>query len=439
VDNRFDRQRVPLQEQFFDFYAYGGLYRSVEWHQVPDLSLDRVFVDTLDPHAGSIRASVHLHGAVPQSVDLDVCLDGGPPQHFATTPVTADGVAVLELRVADPTPWSPACPTLHTLQVSLKDDDITERFGLRTVSVADDTILINGEALKLLGYCRHEAHAQFGPALPLQQLVHDLQLLRELGCNYVRGSHYPQDQRFLDLCDEMGFLVFEEALGWGQTVDHFRDPSFCAAQVEQARLMVHKSRNHPSVIMWGFLNEGASHTAESRPLYESLVSAIRESDSTRPVTYASNHPMDDLNFDLVDIVSVNCYPGWYAADREAVSPVEEIRPRLEAIMDSLADRGLSDRPFIVTEIGAGAIYGWRDPLEAHWSEEYQAAYLGEVCEIVCTDARIAGVALWQFCDCRTYASGRALMRPRAFNNKGTLDEYRRPKLGFGRVKSVFTG
>lgn len=439
IDNRFDRNRVPLQEQFFDFYAYGGIYRSVEWHEVPELSIDRVFVETIDPHAGTIRAFVRLHGDVPAAVDLDVSVDGGAPQQFPTMPVTSDGVAFLDLRIPDATLWSPSRPILHTLHVSLEGDDTTERFGLRTVTVESGAVLINGEAVKLLGYCRHEAHAQFGPALPLQQLVHDLQLLRRMGCNYVRGSHYPQDQRFLDLCDELGFLVFEEALGWGQTADHFTDPAFCAAQIRQAQLMVHKSRNHPSVIMWGFLNEGASHTVESRPLYESLVSAIREMDSTRPITYASNRPIDDLNFDLVDIVSVNCYPGWYAADREALAPADEIRPRLEAIMCSLRERGHGNKPFIVTEIGAGAIYGWHDPLEAHWSEEYQARCLTEVCEMVCSDARIAGVALWQFCDCRTYGSARALMRPRAFNNKGTLDEYRRPKLAFERVRSIFTG
>jgi beta-glucuronidase len=191
------------------------------------------------------------------------------------------------------------------------------------------------------------------------------------------------------------------------------------------------------VALWGFLNEGASHKPESRAIYERLATTLRALDSTRLVTYASMHPLDDLNLDLVDVVSINCYPGWYAQDKELVAPSDEIVPRLDAIRASLEKRGFGGKPFLVSEIGAGAIYGWRDPLHAHWSEEYQQEYLREVCEEVVKNPAIAGVALWQFCDGRTYASARALMRPRAFNNKGTLDEYRRPKLAYGTVRRIF--
>jgi len=349
------------------------------------------------------------------------------------------GTAVLDLVIPEPTPWTPQAPALHTLELRVGKDAITERFGLRTVGIKDGAVTINGEPVKLLGYCRHEAHPQYGPALPLDQLVQDLQLLRDLGCNFVRGSHYPQDPRFLDLCDEYGMIVFEESMGWGQKVEHFTDPAFQDLQIIQTQEMVRKSYNHPAIVMWGFLNEGASNAPESRKLYEKLAGTLRAFDNTRLVTFASNHPLDDLNLDLVDVVSINCYPGWYAADRELVAPSAEIVPTLDRIRASLAERGLGDKPFLVTEIGAGAIYGWRDPLRAHWSEEYQEEYLRVVCEEVVANDAIAGVALWQFCDCRTYASARALMRPRAFNNKGTLDEYRRPKLAYRMVRSIFRG
>jgi len=170
-----------------------------------------------------------------------------------------------------------------------------------------------------------------------------------------------------------------------------------------------------------------------------LAETLRALDPTRLVTYASMHPFDDVNLDLVDVVSINCYPGWYAQDKELVAPASEIVPRLDAIRISLAERGLGDKPFIVSEIGAGAIYGWRDPLHAHWSEEYQEEYLRTICQEAKRNPAIAGLALWQFCDCRTYASARALMRPRAFNNKGTLDEYRRPKLAYRAVRDIFRG
>ena len=427
VDNRFDRRRMPLFEPFFDFYAYGGIYRSVDWHEVPALSLDRAAVMAEDLARGRVRVRVRLHGPAPERVTLRVGLDAGPAQTLADLPVAADGSVSFALQVPEPTPWTPQRPALHTLRLELGEDDLIERFGLRTVRADGQCLLLNGEPLKLLGYCRHEAHPQFGPALPLAQLVQDLQLLRDLGCNFVRGSHYPQDQRFLDLCDELGFLVWEESLGWGQKVDHFADPAFAAAQVQQTELMVRNSINHPCVILWGFLNEGESKAPPSRPLYARLVDTIRSLDRDRPVTYATMFPFDDCNLDLVDVVSVNCYPGWYANPNSAVRPLDEIVPHLHRIQAGLKDRGLGNKPFLLSEIGAGAIYGWRDPLKAHWSEEYQADYLGPVCREVRANPGILGVALWQFCDGRTYANARALGRPRAFNNKGTLDEYRRPK------------
>jgi len=436
-DNRFDRERMPLLEQFFDFYAYGGIFRSVYWHELPEYALDRVEIVTTDLAAGRIQAAVRFHEEFSDTIRGRVAIDGGA---FAMLELAVDrGTAVLDLVIPEPTPWTPQAPALHTLELRVGKDAITERFGLRTVGIKDGAVTINGEPVKLLGYCRHEAHPQYGPALPLDQLVQDLQLLRDLGCNFVRGSHYPQDPRFLDLCDEYGMIVFEESMGWGQKVEHFTDPAFQDLQIIQTQEMVRKSYNHPAIVMWGFLNEGASNAPESRKLYEKLAGTLRAFDNTRLVTYASNHPLDDLNLDLVDVVSINCYPGWYAADRELVAPSAEIVPTLDRIRASLAERGLGDKPFLVTEIGAGAIYGWRDPLRAHWSEEYQEEYLRVVCEEVVANDAIAGVALWQFCDCRTYASARALMRPRAFNNKGTLDEYRRPKLAYRMVRAIFRG
>lgn len=436
VDNRFDFERVPLQQQFFDFYAYGGIFRSVEWHEVPPCSLDRVRVQTLDRAAGKILAEIKVHGDCQENTDLKISIDDGEEWEFDNQ-FSGNGLIKLALQVPNPTPWTPKNPVLHTLRVATADDDIIERFGLRTVRVENGQILLNDLPQKLLGYCRHEAHPQFGPALPLPQLIHDLALLRDLGCNFIRGSHYPQDPRFLDLCDEMGFLVMEESLGWGQNETHFRNENFCQAQEHQTRLMVQNSFNHPCIIFWGFLNEGASQLPESRALYQRLTDAIRQTDPARPVTFASNHPFDDLNFDLADIICVNTYPGWYAENREKVAPTAEIVPRLESIVQSLDERGQGHKPLIISEIGAGAIYGWRDPLEAHWSEAYQAKHLATTCEAIIQNERINGVALWQFCDSRTYASSQALSRPGGFNNKGTLDAYRRPKMAYERVKEIF--
>ena len=438
VDNRWDARRAPLQEQYYDFYAYGGIFRSVEWHEVPDLSIDRVSVTTLDVKAGVVAVAIKLLGAVPDSLDLRIAFDAGQSVVWKNQKVSDDHIH-LEVKMPDPAAWSPRNPRLHTLRVVAGDDDIIERFGLRTVEARNGVICINGEPQKLLGYCRHESHPQFGPALPVQQLVQDLQLLKDLGCNFVRGAHYPQDQRFLDLCDEMGFCVFEESLGWNNDVQHFNNPDFCDAQEEQTTAMVRNSYNHPSVIMWGYLNEGRSDKQESRSLYKRLAECIRREDGTRLVTSASNQPLTDVNYDLFDVVAVNIYPGWYAEDRELVRPLGEIVPYIHKVITHLEKEGLQAKPLVISEIGAAALYGWRDPLNAQWTEQYQSDYLETVCEEVMRNPRISGLAIWLFCDSRTYASSHSLMRPRTFNNKGTLDEYRRPKMAYNTVKRIFRG
>lgn len=436
VDNRFDAGRAPLQGSFFDFYNYGGIMRGVAVHDLPQAFVDYCHVTAKNVATGEVEVALRMSGIVPPMIDLTVTIDGNPPVTFDGLAVT-DGVARFSLAVPDPVPWRPESPALHILHVDTGSDDMIVRFGLREIRAENGKILLNGMPLKLLGVCRHEAHPQFGPALPYQQLVQDIELLEDLGCNFVRGSHYPQDQRFLDLCDERGLLFFEESMGWGQNKSHFTSPAFVEAQLAQTEAMILTSFNHPSVIMWGFLNEGESDAEEARPCYESLIALVRRMDPSRLVTYASFKPRTDLFLQQVDVVCFNLYPGWYKSfdDEDALSLV---LPRIHSDVEFIRSHpDLKDKPFILSEIGAGAIYGWRDPLNGPWTEVYQAELLKIVCKEVIGNKDIAGISIWQFFDGRTYNCGRALGRPRAFNNKGMLDEYRRPKLSYSCVKELF--
>lgn len=439
VDNRFDAERVPLFHPMYDFYGYGGLYRSVSWREVGDWWIERVQVRPTTAQGGAVELQVRFGGAVPASVPLQLAFDHGALQELGPQTVT-DGSCTLSATVPEPRRWSPPDPQLHRLRLQTPAGGIVERFGLRQVTVDGQRILLDGQPIRLLGYNRHEVHPQSGPALPRQQLVEDLQILQDLGCNCIRGSHYPQDQTFLDLCDEYGFLVWEETLGWGYDETQWRQPRFAPANHEQARLMVRNSFNHPSVILWGFFNEGGSHLTETGPLYHELATVLRAEDPTRLLTYASNRLWEqsgDAHLDCIDVVSLNMYPGWYADPAQGSRPLADVVPCLRGAWQTLAELGAGNKPLIISEIGAGAIYGCRDRHAAHWSEEYQRDFLALTCAEIIGQERYAGLTIWQYCDGRTYDDGRALGRPRAFNNKGTLDEYRRPKLAYDAVRQRF--
>ena len=436
VDNRFDSARSPLFPDFSDMYAHGGIYRSVVISELPALRVERVLATTLDL-AGRVRLEVRLGGAVPAAVDLDLAFDDGPRERIHANP--EDGLVVLERTVPGARVWSPAHPHLHTVTCALGDDVAIERFGVRTIAARDGRILLNGEAVRLKGVNRHEAHPQFGPVQPPQLLADDLAQIRDLGCNFIRAVHYPQDPRFLDLCDQLGLLVWEESLGWQLDATTLNTATTRHQLLLQTRHLVAEGRNHPSVIIWGFLNECASHEAASVDIYAELAGAVRHEDPSRLVSYASNHAEDDRCFALVDVVAVNLYPGWFHPRATAATPPEAcIRPYLEAIAGIATRPGIAGKPMLVSEIGACALYGCHDRAHAQWSEEFQAGYMAEACRAVLADPRWSGVVLWQFCDTRSYInSGDVRGKPRGFNCAGLVDEYRRPKLAYDAVRAVF--
>lgn len=436
LDSRFNQQKVPIFRPFYDFCAYGGIYRSIEVQRLPALRLERVQVTTLDLATGQVRLRLCLGGAVPGELAGTVAFDAGAAQPFRLTP--AGGEGTLDLAVPDFRVWSPATPHLHTVTVAVADDVIVERFGLRTVAAVGQEIRLNGRPIRLLGVNRHEAHPQLGPALPVQTMVEDLQHLRDLGANFVRCVHYPQDQQFLDLCDQVGLLVWQESLGWGNDARDVVSPQFCDAQVRQTRAMVRNSINHPSIIPWGFLNEFASDNEAARPLCGSLVETIRREDDSRLVTYASCRNEKDVCFDLVDVLAMNTYPGWIGDLDWNAQAVTRVAPGVKRLADFASRPPLRDKPFLMSEIGACGLYGSHSLARVQWTEEFQADYMAEAARAVLGNPRFCGIALWQMLDSRSYGPyGQVRTKPNGTNLAGLLDEHRRRKLAFEAVRTVF--
>ena len=435
LDNRFDWSTMKLARPYYDFYLHGGFYHGVS------LVFDNrsLRVRTRDFQTGTVE----IEAVNFPERDFDATLLFDDVNEVAASFVDGRAtVAVPDFRL-----WSPDAPNLHTVSL----DGVRARFGIRTVEARDGRILLNGSPIFLRGFHRHETHPDYGPSTPEPTMLGDIQRLKSLGGNFIRGAHYPQSQRFLDLCDENGVLVWEESLGWGNGQSYIArpeneldDPDFIDQQISQTRDMVRASFNHPSVILFGFLNEVASHIPPARALVERLVAAIRAEGSGRLVTFACNIWKKDLCHDCTDVVSFNTYPGTipcYPGLPEELA--EKVRNSPDAGIGTIARHFRAkypDKPILLSESGCAGQYGLRDPAAGWGTEDFQNEYIADILETVRDTPELCGCSLWQMNDNRTYHRNSTAQVGKpwgGFSAAGTFDGSRRPKLAAATVKRLF--
>ncbi|MFA6815476.1 MAG: glycoside hydrolase family 2 TIM barrel-domain containing protein [Lentisphaeria bacterium] len=431
TDNRIDNSPSSMFQPYYDFYGYGGIYRSVYLSYLPKTWIEYFQLTTLDITDGTIQLKLELDGNIPKTTSVSIRFD----DKFHSQHKITGATGTLVLKVPDFHLWSPKDPTLHQITIDIGHEQVREYFGIRQIKAEQGKILLNEQVLKLIGYNRHDCHPQFGNAIPDSLLLNDLQMIKDQGCNMIRGSHYPQSEHMLELCDRLGLLVWDESLGWGNPVAVLQDEEFQRRQYEQTRLMVRNSINHPSIIMWGFLNEAETCKPETKPFIEKICRLIREEDESRLITFATMYGIRDLCFDLIDVISFNTYPGWGSRKSETqFFESWEVHKELDALADFIANSPWKDKPVIISEIGAEALPG--DHSGRRWSEEYQAKLLETACRHVIAEPRYAGILIWQFCDIQAEENGRFLIRPYGFNNKGVVDSYRRPKLAWRTIRNL---
>ncbi|MBB3125423.1 beta-glucuronidase [Paenibacillus rhizosphaerae] len=423
-----------------DYYTYGGLIRPVSVEEIGDAFIDRIEFEPRRNDTGW-EADIRLHLCSITDTDQEFRVTGsvaGQSLDFGLVQLPAGQSLSVSHSMAfsGVEAWSHENPALYNLEVQLEDpdggviDDLIERVGFRVISTSNGKIQVNGKDVVLKGFNRHEDHGSVGASFSLNLMVQDLDLMADMGCNSVRTSHYPNDERFLDLCDERGFYVWEENHARGLTLEQMRNPNFIQQCEDVNREMVTQHYNHPSIIIWAILNECASHTEEGRVHYQRQLEQIRSLDGSRPLTFASHHRERELCFDLADIVSFNLYPGWYGPEDAG-----ELCDKARGWADAAGGLG---KPMIMSEFGADAVYGYRMPSRVKGTEERQADIIDENLTAYQSRHFISGMFIWQFCDCRvTEEKVGPLWRVTTQNIKGVVDMYRRPKLAYEVVKRHF--
>lgn len=421
-----------------DYMSYGGISRGVLLEELTDTYIEYIHavpVMEKDGWKALVSVKVKNWSAAGKACRLYLDLAGIASEAMELT-LEAGGEKTVDfqLSAAEAEAWEIKNPKLYTVRATLSDengafDDQIDRMGFREIRTEGKDILLNGKKLRIRGFCRHEDHPMFGCALPYAAIQQDLETAMDLGANAIRTAHYPNDELFLDLCDEQGILVWEENHARGLTLEHMQNPNFERQAETCIEEMITAHINHPSVIIWGILNECASDTEYGYECYKKQYDLIKHMDFSRPRSSASCKFKTDICFGLPEIVSYNLYPEWYH-ETPASEYVKDIYDWVQRESEG------SGKPFLVTEIGAGAIYGFRSHTLCKWSEEYQAKALEDQITAVLEQEGCCGIFIWQLCDVRVSDEWFA-SRPRTMNNKGIVDEYRRRKLAYDVVKRIY--
>ena len=426
VNNRRERTGVPTDNM--DWWNYGGLTRSVRLLRLPGTFV-RDYSVRLDPEApGEVEAWVVLDGSRPaQSVTVSI-----PELGVSQTAQTdAGGVARLRLPFAGER-WSPEAPRLYDVVVESETDRVEDRVGFRTVATDGFDILLNGEPVFLRGISVHEeAPGRGGRGLTPAENRQLLTWAKELGCNYVRLAHYPHNEAMLRAADEMGLLVWSEIPAyWALTWD---DPGTYALAEQQLREMVTRDRNRASIVLWSVANETPVSPARTDFLAR-LAATARSLDTSRLVTAAvfagaSERPdgttllrIEDPLAQHLDVVGVNEYFGWYDG--------------LPAKARTLRWETTVTKPLVLSEFGAGALYGLRGDSLTRWTEDYQADLYREQLAMLRRVPFLRGLSPWILADFRS--PRRPLPHIQDWwNRKGLVSERGERKEAFGVLRAFY--
>ena len=321
-DNSTDLDRVP--SDLSDFCLYGGLYRHVSLVYLPALALDSVHISPAVAADGTCHVSVkaRLYNPTgcdfPCSVSVQVLGPEGDSIHRSKRKVATwkDYAQIEEFDIAAPQLWEPDSPHLYRCRVALSSaagqTSLDERFGVRQIEfVEHGPFKLNAKRVLLRGTQRHADHAGVAAAMTDDQVREEMKLIREMGANFVRLAHYQQDRLVLDLCDELGLMVWEE-VPWCRA--GVGSEAFQQNAKEMLTHMIDQHYNHPSVILWGLGNEDdwpGEYPSIDQHAIRSFMTEMRDLAHSLDDSRLTSLRRCDFARDIPDVYSPSIWAGWY--------------------------------------------------------------------------------------------------------------------------------
>ncbi len=444
VDNSHDANIPPLEA---DFNFYGGIYRDIELivtgkshFQLEGEAAGNMLIKT--PEVNKDIAKVIFEAKLVNpgenfKIQLKISDPAGNIVSKKNQPANNEDLSI-DLKIKDPELWSPENPQLYTLQADLIDtttgkisDSFVSKFGCRWFKADPEKgFYLNGKSIKLIGANRHQDFKNLGNALPNSIHRKDYQMIKDMGANFIRTAHYPQDPEVYRICDELGLLVWTEVPVINDVTD---SEAYHQNAINMQREQVLQLYNHPSIVFWGYMNEIFIRLVFTRDMKEEAkTTKIKTSVELAKKLEAETKKLDTSRFsvmalhgsdiyntsgiaDIPDVIGWNLYFGWYT-------------PGLENLGKFLDEQHLKypKRPILISDYGPGSDsrIQTNDPKPWDYSEAYQlkshVSYLNQVIE---RDYMI-GMAAWNFADFGS--SGRQDSRP-FINQKGLVNFDREPK------------
>ena len=322
------------------WYSGSGIYRHVWLNIAGPVHIAQWGTSIATPSVDSTSATIVVRTTIENNLPVtrDIVLrsvirdETGKERATIDTPVSVSVSGKTDLQqiltITSPLLWSIETPSLYSLHSSLLAgtkviDNLVSPFGIRKIEYDKDKgFLLNGKRVKMNGVCLHHDAGCLGAAVPERAWQRRLQVLKDMGCNAIRTSHNPPAPEFLDLCDAMGFLVMDEAFDeWedakGQ-VQYGYHKYFGECWQSDLISMIHRDRNHPSVVLWSAGNEiNEQKTDRGQEVLRMLIDTFHKEDPTRPVTVANDKIVADdgpakLPFlEMQDIVGYNYVDRWH--------------------------------------------------------------------------------------------------------------------------------
>lgn len=459
-----DNSRTDIPPVSADFTFFGGIYRDAwiialpkEHFDMSNRGSDGIFIQT--PKVSEKEASLTVRGTIENDANQNRKLeikhtiyspDGNLLQTLEQSiEVKANGKADFSKATVIKTPqlWSPEQPSLYLVKTTLIDkqskkvlDEISNNTGFRWFSFDQDKgFFLNGKSYKLHGICRHQDQKPIGVALSDEMHRRDMEMIKDMGANFIRISHYPQDNAILEQCDKLGILAWEEI----PVIDYVPDTVQYGNVAEtNLREMIRQHYNHPSIIMWGYMNEILLVTQRKykqkeqldgaveriKALANRLEKALKEEDPGRKsvmALHASNMYNETGISDITDVIGWNIYSGWYGNDLSG----------FEKYLEDQHQR-YPQHCIIVSEYGAGSDKRLHSlqPKRFDFSIEYQQQYAEHYLPVIEEKPYVCGGTYWNFIDFCSALRDESMPR---INNKGLVYSDREPKDVFYYFKSFF--